>query len=247
MLAGVKSQPSDRLRTRGAAAVLVVTLHGAVLWLLATTAIPIVSVSAPPVFDLTLAPRPPLAPESAASDSGGSAPAAPSRTHVPPAVKNVEELNPAPRAQHEVQPVVVGLAVIASPTPGKGESGQGDGFGAGVGSGDRPGAGGNHDPVLIQGPAQAVITEAVSRASLYDSAGAHVVLRCRLRTSQRLEGCRVVGEFPRPSGYRTQALARAREFRIKPPVRNGRVLDRHLMTVALAFPPAEEQAAQPSS
>lgn len=245
MFAALDFSAPRRRSMRLLMAFLVAAIHLAVIWLLATTATRMVVPSEPPVFNVVLFPRIGAAAKSNSSTSGG-APAAPSRIHTPPIFPDLEEEIAAPRAQDVAQPLVTGLADVVSPAPGMGEGGIGDGLGAGLGSGNGAGDGGRSGPTLIQGPAHSVISESVSRAALYDNSGAHVVLRCQLRISERLERCRVVGEHPRPSGFRREALARAREFRIKPPTRNGLALDRHTMTVALAFPLPKEEPDQPS-
>ena len=245
MFAALHFSSPRRRSSRLLTAVLVAAIHLAALWLLATTATRMVVPSEPPVFNVVLFPRIDVGANSNLSTSGG-APAAPSRIHTPPIFPDLEEEIAAPRAQDIAQPLVTGFTDVLSPAPGMGEGGIGDGLGAGLGSGNGPGDGGGSGPTLIQGPAHSVISESVSRAALYDSAGAHVVLRCQLRISERLERCRVIGEHPRPSGHRREALARAREFRIKPPTRNGIAMDRHTMTVALAFPLPKEEADQPS-
>ena len=230
-------------RTRWMAIVLVTAVHIAALWLLALTRTEVSIPVSPPIFNVVLLPRVDLGNQPDVGKTGGAA-TAPSRTHKPPVPHKVEQELEQARIQADEQPHVIGLANIESEQPGLGQGGSGDGRGAGVGDGD--GGGGRTAPILIQGPANAAISEAVSRASLYDSTGAHVVLRCQLRLTERLERCRVVGEHPRPSGYRREALARAREFRIKPPTSSGRALDRQAMTIALAFPAPAKDADKPS-
>lgn len=230
-------------RTRWMAIVLVTAVHIAALWLLALTRTEVSIPVAPPIFNVVLLPRVDLGNQPDVGKTGGAA-TAPSRTHKPPVPHKVEQELEQPHIQADEQPHVINLANIESEQPGLGQGGSGDGRGAGVGDGD--GGGGRTAPILIQGPANAAISEAVSRASLYDSTGAHVVLRCQLRLTERLERCRVVGEHPRPSGYRREALARVREFRIKPPTSSGRALDRQAMTIALAFPAPPKDADKPS-
>ena len=229
-------------RTRWMAIVLVTAAHIAALWLLAMTRTEVSIPVAAPIFDVVLSQRVDLGSQPDVAKTGGAA-AAPSRTHKPPIPRKVEQELAQPRVQALEQPHVIGLANIESEQPGLGQEGSGNGRGAGDGDGE---GGGRTAPILIQGPANAAISEAVSRASLYDSTGAHVVLRCQLRLTERLERCRVVGEHPRPSGYRREALARAREFRIKPPTSSGRALDRQAMTIALAFPAPPKDADKPS-
>lgn len=230
-------------RNRWIAIVLVTALHIAALWLLALTRTEVTIPVTPPIFNVVLIPRVDLGSQPDVGKTGGAA-AAPSRTHKPPIPRKVEQELEQPRHQADEQPHVIGLANTESEQPGLGQGGSGDGRGAGVGDGD--GGGVRTAPILIQGPANAAISEAVSRASLYDWTGAHVVLRCQLRLTERLERCRVVGEHPRPSGYRREALARAREFRIKPPTSSGRALDRQAMTIALAFLAPQKDADKPS-
>lgn len=230
-------------RTRWTAIVLATAVHIAALWLFARTRIEVSIPVSPPIFNVVLLPRVDLGSQPDVGKTGGAA-TAPSRTHKPPVPHKVEQELEQARIQADEQPHVIGLANIESEQPGLGQGESGDGRGAGVGDGD--GGGGRTAPILIQGPANAAISEAVSRASLYESTGAHVVLRCQLRLTERLERCRVVGEHPRPSGYRREALARAREFRIKPPTSSGRALDRQAMTIALAFPAPPKDDDKPS-
>lgn len=242
------SSMKDR-KSRAAAVVAVSGVHLALIAWCGLTSPAVPPLATVKVMDVSLVPftRPTEVPTDMARAPGGGAPAAPSRTHTPPDAE-VETIElTAPRELAPEQPLMIGLAPIRSPEPGQGQGGVGTGLGSGVGPGDGPGSGGGTGPILVNGPARAVISEGVQRAALYEIGGSHVVLRCRLRLSQRLERCRIVGEHPTPSGKEREALERVREFRIKPPTRNGRPIDRHLMTVALAFPDPAPEAPEPAS
>lgn len=218
-------------RRRLAIGAAVTALHVAALVWLGLSVVPVlpeVTVQALDVVMMRPAPR--SAGEAERPLDGGGAPAAPSTVHIaeeprPEAVELTAPLEPAP-----LQPLVLGVSPLIAPAPGAGQGGLGDGTGNGEGSG----SGG---VVLVQGPAGAVITRDVQSVELVQAGQTHVILRCRILETQQLSDCRVVGEHPRPSGYRRAALARSREFRfrehgVRP--RGGRWI-----VVALAFPPAE--------
>lgn len=149
----------------------------------------------------------------------------------------------------ELAPPVPGLVTTSAGTAGAeggAAGGSGNGRGGGVGSGDGPGAGsgrGGSGAVLIRGPAGATITRDVSPASLASLPGPFAVLRCEIRLNQKLDRCRVLREHPEGSGAGQAALARAEEFRFRPPARAGRFRDRHRVTVGIALPPPADGSA----
>lgn len=217
----------------------VAALHLAVLIWLGLSVAPILPDMTTRAVDIMLVKSPALSPIPSEKEmSAGEAPAAPSRIHTPPTPRpEVVELT-APQTLAPIQPLVLGVSSLPSPAAsGAGGAGTGDGSGTGpdAGEGGDEGGGGR-GAELIQGPVDAVITRDVQSGTLTEAGVNHVVLRCRIRLSRRLENCRVIGEHPRPSGFRTVALSRAREFRFRPPERGGRRIDRAPITVAIAFP-----------
>lgn len=213
----------------------VAALHVAALAWLGVSVVPTLPPVTVPALDIVLlspGPRPALQPD--LRIPGGDAPAAPSTVHAaeaprPEAVELTAPSEPAP-----LQPLVLGLSTLTAPAAATGDGGLGSGSGEGTGPGTGEGGGG---VVLIQGPAGAVISRDVQSAELVQTDRTHVILRCRILETQQLAGCRVIGEHPRPSGYRRAALLRSREFRfrehgLRP--RGGRTV-----IVALAFPPPE--------
>ena len=225
-------------RRRFAIGAAVTALHVGVLTCLGISVVPALPEVTTRAFDVVLM-RPPARPntDSDSPISGGGAASAPSTVHLAPeprleAVELTAPVEPAP-----LQPLVLGVAPIISPSA---SSGAGTGMGDGIGAGEGPGAGGGSAAVLIAGPAGAVITRDVESASLVRADRSHVVLRCRIRLNQRLDGCRIIGEHPRPSGHRQAALWRAREFRFRPEMRAGRAVDGGPIVVAIGFPPPPE-------
>ena len=225
-------------RKRLAIGAAVTALHLGVLIWLGISVIPVLPEASTRALDVVLMRLPARPnPDSDSPVSGGGAASAPSTVHLAPeprldAVELTAPVEPAP-----LQPLVLGVAPIVRPSA---SSGAGTAVGDGVGAGEGPGAGGGSAAILIAAPAGAIITRDVDSASLVRSNRPHVVLRCRIRLTQRLDGCRVIGEHPRPSGHREAALWRAREFRFRPEMRAGRAVDGGPIVVAIAFPPPPE-------
>lgn len=219
----------------------VAALHVGVLIWLGISVVPVLPEMSAQAIDVVLM-RPSTRPslDTDSPQSGGGAASAPSTIHLPPKprLEAVELMAPAESAP--IQPLVLGIAPLVGLSS---SAGAGTGDGDGVGAAEGPGSGGGSAAVLIAGPAEAIITRDVQSASLVSADRSHVVLRCRIRLSQRLEGCRVVGEHPQPSGYRQAALWRAREFRFRPETRAGRPIDGRPVVVAIAFPSPEAQPA----
>ena len=228
-------------RRRFAIGAAVTALHlGALIWL-GISVVPVLPEVTTQALDVVLM-RPSPRPMDESPVMGGGRPSAPSAVHAPPdprpeAVELTAPAEPAP-----LQPLALGLAPFVNSTPSTGDGGEGTGSGGGSGSGEGAGAGGGMAAVLIQGPAGAIVTRDVESASLVSAGRSHVVMRCRIRVSQRLDNCRIIGEHPRPSGYRDAAYRRVREFRFRPPERAGRVIDGRPIVVAIAFPPPPEPA-----
>ena len=146
-------------------------------------------------------------------------------------------------AQAERAPITSADTLTGSAGLGSGAGGgSGDGSGTGFGPGSGPGIGRGTGAILIRGPAGATISQNVSESSLAGMKGGYGVLRCAIRLDQRLGNCRVLREYPAGSGHGRLALARAEEFRFRPPYRAGRFRGNHRITVAIAFPPPLETA-----
>lgn len=189
-----------------------------------------------------------------------------SALHVPPRPAPWPDTLPAPAEPAPPEPVIA-FGPTAEPAPslpadpvqpsaeasdgaGAADGGLGGGRGGGVGSGQGagvgPGRGGRGSgAVLIRGPAGATISRDVSPAALSSLPGSYAVLRCEIRLNQRLDRCRVLREHPASSGAGQIALARAAEFRFRPPFRGGRFRDRQRITVAIALPPPAEEGVEP--
>ncbi|MFC5345180.1 hypothetical protein ACETK8_12300 [Brevundimonas staleyi] len=220
----------------------VAALHVGVLLWLGLSVVPVLPEVTTRAIDVVMM-RPALgpAPMTESPVTGGGAASAPSTVHRPPEprVEAVELTAPVETAA--VQPLVLGVAPLVGPSN---SSGAGSGSGDGIGSGTGPGAGGGGAAaVLIAGPVGAAITRDVNSLSLVRADRSHVVMRCRIRLNQRLDGCRVIGGHPRPSGYRETALLRVQEFRFRPAMRAGRPVDGRPVVVALAFPPPDIEPA----
>lgn len=142
-----------------------------------------------------------------------------------------------------------GIETSETATTGSGDAsgsrGGGSGDGSGVGSGSGSGRGRGSGAVLIRGPAGATISQNVSPAALAVLPGSYAVLRCQIRLNGRLENCSVRGEHPQGSGVGQAAIARAGEFRFRPPRVGSRYRDRHRITVAIAFPPSPDDNGEP--
>lgn len=158
------------------------------------------------------------------------------------------EATPAPHAPliAAAQPAESVETVSAQGGAGAGSgSGIGTGSGSGVGSGSGDGVGAGAGPgvghQLIQGPADAVVSAGVSMAQVSVGAYRYAVLQCRIGLNQRLQGCRVVREYPVGDGAGREAMQKSREFRIRPPSRNGVYLDRQPVTVAISLPPRADR------
>lgn len=236
-MAGMTVAVEGRRRLAIGAAVAV--LHvAALIWLGLSVAPTLPEVTAQ-AFDVVLMrPGPRLDLDRDSPEESGGAPAAPSSIHATPEPRLEEVELTAPSEPAPLQPLVLGLSPLATPSPAFGNGGAGEGTGSGVGSGAGAGGGGT---VLIRGPAGAVITEGEQSADLVRDGRVHVILRCRILQNQRLAGCRVIREHPQPSGYRRAAMQCAREFRIRQfgvIPRGGRTV-----TVACAFPPPEPEPA----
>lgn len=195
---------------------------------------PEASVDVRPPFEVVLYdPPPPVSDQPQAPETGGGAPAAPSRIHTPPPPPpdQPREL-PAPPVQAPEPAPVVGIAPTPSPQPGFGQGGQGTGSGSGAGSGSGPGSG-STGPRLVIGPTIGQI-----RANHPPGARTRygrVELSCLIRLDDRLEGCRVVDESPPGLGFGEAGLRVAGYFRFEAPTEDGRPVSGQRVTVGVDF------------
>lgn len=139
---------------------------------------------------------PPPPPPEPASSQGGGAPAAPSV--VRPARPRPEASKPkvvAPPRPAPEQPLVMGVAPEAGPTPGPGQGGQGTGSGGGSGSGVGPGVG-DGPPRIIRGPTVGELRTLHPREAFRQRRGGQATLACRVRLDTTLSDCRLVDESP---------------------------------------------------
>lgn len=174
-------------------------------------------------------------PPKPAISAGGGAPAAPSRTHLPPRkTERRPELAAPPKPAPE-SALVIGVAPEAGPTPGQGLGGQGSGSGSGVGTGVGSGAGDGRFR-LLRGPTRADLRAVHPPAAFRQRMGGRVSLSCRIRLDTRLEGCRVIDETPPGMGFGPAALAVSVHFRFQPPTRNGAPVDNQEVAVVVIWP-----------
>ena len=220
----------------------VVLAHGAMFALFATTQTTAPPLTEPTIIDVELfspvipPPPPPPPPEPPAPVAGGGAPAAPSVVHTPPKPRPVPPEVPAPPVKAPEQPLVVGMAPVATPAPGMGLGGQGTGTGTGIGSGDGPGSGGTPYR-FIEGPSSRQIADAAPAAAKRARVDGMVSLRCTIGLDSRLTNCRVVSETPPGMGFGEAAVrvATAR-FRFSPPTAaNGRPVAGTEMPLGIRF------------
>lgn len=190
-------------------------------------------VEGPAVEVVLYDPPPPISLEPPAPETGGGAPAAPSRIHTPPPPKQERprELPAPPRLAPQPAPVV-GVAPSPSPEPGFGQGGAGTGSGTGVGSGSGPGSGAT-GPRLMTSPTLAQIRANHPRQAR--SRYGRVELSCRIRLDSRLEACRVVSESPAGFGFGAGGLAVSNYFRFQPATENGRPVEGQPVTVGIDF------------
>lgn len=225
----------NRLRTAG----IVVSVSAAHLLVFAVIArtqadIPMLP-PAPPIhvvlFRPVPPPPPPPPPLKPTPDPGGGKPAAPSRIHVTPKPPPKAEL-PAPVARAPEQPLVIGMAPIASPTPGMGQGGTGNGTGTGDGDGEGSGSGGI-GPRFVRGATQAEIFNVIPRGRRQGRGS----VNCVIRLDQRLDSCRIVDETPPGQGFGAAAVTVAEAyFRFRPPMSaSGRPVEGQRVTVFVQF------------
>lgn len=238
-----RSSPRNVNFVRAGVAAGVGVLHLALFGLLGTLRpeAPPIILSRPVEVELVRpSPIPPLPvpppPPKPAPVAGGGAPAAPSRTHLPPMKsQRPPELAAPPKPAPEA-PLVIGVAPEASPSPGQGQGGVGTGSGSGVGAGSGPGAG-DGPPRLVQGPTKEQLRRLHPREAFRQRLNGSARIACRIRLDSRLEDCRVVDEAPPGRGFGEAALAASGYFRFRPPTRDGRPVEGREITVGVEFMP----------
>ena len=230
----------DRARKLGAFVVVLVAHVGVFALVARTQPAPLRPI--PPVIEVQLfRPIPPVPPppppEEPAERTGGGAPAAPSRVHVPPPPPEpVPPEVPAPRQQAPEPEVVVGVSPLPSPTPGMGQGGQGTGTGAGVGAGDGPGRGVRTGPRNLRRPAMNDLRAYHPRQALSAGVSGVATVRCRIRPDTRLDQCDVVSATPEGRGFAEAGLAAARDlYRFRPATLDGAYDDSVTVTLVLEF------------
>jgi protein TonB len=193
-----------------------------------------------PVIEVELmrppAPPPPPPPQpDPAPVAGGGAPAAPSRTHLAPRPPERPPELIAPPTPAPTQPLVIGVAPIATPEPGMGQGGQGEGSGTGIGDGDGPGSGGT-PPMILRGPTPGEILGIVPPEARRARQAGRASINCVVRLDHRLDDCRVVGETPSGFRFGEAGLRAADFFRYRPPTSaSGRPLDGQRVTISVMF------------
>lgn len=196
---------------------------------------------APPAFEVELfrppipIPEPPAPVVEPARTTGGGAPAAPSRVHVPPVPPpDTPREPPAPPVPAPEPSIVVGLSPQPAETPGMGQGGQGTGEGGGTGSGVGPGAG-FVGPRILRGPTLADLRREHPPAALRARRSGEAAINCEIRLDTRLDDCRLVREGPEGEGFGRAALATAAYFRFQPPAVDGRPQSGQRVTFNVEF------------
>lgn len=193
---------------------------------------------APITVELFTPPRPPPPPEPTIEpvtpEPGGGAPASPSI--VRPALRSVERPEVvAPPVPAPEQPLVIGVATIASPTPGQGQGGVGDGTGTGIGDGDGPGRGGT-PPLIIRGASPREILSVVPPEARQARQAGRAAVNCVILADQTLDECRIVSETPQGYRFGEAGLRAASFFRYRPPMTaSGRPLEGQRVTINVQF------------
>lgn len=225
-------------RRRALLATVVVGLHALVLAAVSIRE-PAAPLIPPPVVDLILTPPAVLPPVEVAParDSGGGAPAAPSRLRMPePPPTRVTPEVPTPVAQAPAPALTVGVAPVAAPEPGFGLGGEGEGRGEGTGSGDGPGAGVRTPPRNLRQPALRELRAFHPPEALRRNVSGLAVVSCRIRADTRLDDCRVLEEAPAGQGFGAAGVRVATElYRFRPALEDGRPDDSVRAVIELAF------------
>ena len=181
-------------------------------------------------------PPPPPAVVPTEVESGGGAPAAPSRVHVTPKPpEKPPELPVAPPTPAPRPALIVGASPTAGLNAGLGQGGEGGGTGSGTGEGDGPGSGSG--PIILRGASNGEILALVPPEARRRRQAGRSAVNCVIRSDTRLEGCRVVDEQPGGFGFGEAAVRIAEtHFRFRPPTTaSGRAVDGFRVTVTVNF------------
>ena len=234
--------PDRRWSVRAGALAIVVALQAALFSAVGLSTVPrdLFVEQTPITVELFTAPLPPPPPppeptiEPLTPDPGGGAPAAPSV--VRPALKPVERPEIiAPPVPAPVQPLVIGIAPTAFPTPGQGQGGVGEGTGTGVGDGDGPGRGGT-PPLIVRGASPREILSVVPPEARQARQSGRAAVNCVILADQRLDDCRIVSETPQGYRFGEAGLRAATFFRYRPPMSaSGRPLEGQRVTINVMF------------
>lgn len=238
-----RGSPSpDRRRVIRAATVAgVVALHAGLFAAIGLSQVPRkdYDVPAPIVVELFTPPLPPPPPpeptiEPVTPDPGGGAPAAPSIVRPSPRPVERPEVVAPPIPAPE-QPLVIGVAPVASPMSGQGQGGVGEGTGSGIGDGDGPGRGGT-PPLIIRGATPREILSVVPPEARQARQPGRAAVNCVILADQRLDDCRIVTESPQGYRFGEAGLRAAGFFRYRPPMTaSGRPLEGQRVTINVLF------------
>jgi len=220
---------------------LTIGVHGVLLLLVLTMRPP--SVPAPPsiptlaLFDVAppppppppeLPPPPPRPPPPAPAPPGGAPPTA-SRPPPPPPIDTTPQPLAPPSPPSAVVPSPFGAdqdvaQLVGPPLTGAG-MGAGTGRGAGSGAGDG-GAGKTRyaRASWIYRPSDAELRRFWPADAVRDRISGRALLACQVPRSGRPERGRLVSDTPADMGFGTAAVQMAPLFRIRPVLRNGKVL-----------------------
>ncbi|MEA1083549.1 TonB family protein [Sphingomonas sp. CD22] len=207
---------------------LTIGVHGVLLLLVLTMRPP--SVPAPPsiptlaLFDVAPPPRPP---PPAPPPPGGAPPTA-SRPPPPPIDTTPQPLAP-PSPPSAVVPSPFGADQDVAQLVGPPSTGAGMGAGAGRGAGSGAGDGGAGmtryaRASWIYRPSDAELRRFWPADAVRDRISGRALLACQVPRSGRPERCWLVSDTPADMGFGAAAVQMAPLFRIRPVLRNGKVL-----------------------
>lgn len=217
---------------------LTIGVHGVLLLLVLTMRPP--SVPAPPsiptlaLFDVAPPPPPelpppPIRPLPPAPAPPGGAPPTASRPPPPPPIDTTPQPLAPPSPPSAVVPSPFGAdqdvaQLVGPPSTGAG-MGAGTGRGAGSGAGDGGGGKTRYARASwIYRPSDAELRRFWPADAVRDRISGRALLACQVPRSGRPERCWLVSDTPADMGFGTAAVQMAPLFRIRPVLRNGKVL-----------------------
>lgn len=256
-------RPSIDRSRKTAIVVLVALLHLLVLWWLAMTRMAEPVLSSLPVFEVSLfSPSPGGGggqPAQNADERDSAGRSTPSNLHVPEKTLPWPETLIAPSEQDAAAPTIggalsadasgAGLDLVARETGTAAVGGAGSGSGGGIGSGTGPGVGSGmgsgrsgatpandlSGPQLLRRPTQVQVNRSYPQYARFRGISGQAVVSCVVGVDTRLRDCRLLGETPGQLGFGEAGLKLAREYRYRPPMRNGRAMDGHVVTFAVDY------------